>query len=70
MLDHKTNRSRGFGFVTFENEDAVEKIFSNGRMHEIGGKQVSLVYIIFSRIVALKEWQSVLSSYRKIYRSR
>lgn len=46
MLDHKTNRSRGFGFVTFENEDAVEKIFSNGRMHEIGGKQVSLVYDI------------------------
>lgn len=42
MLDHKTNRSRGFGFVTFENEDAVEKIFSNGRMHEIGGKQVEI----------------------------
>lgn len=41
MLDHKTGRSRGFGFVTFENEDAVEKIFSDGRMHELGGKQVS-----------------------------
>lgn len=42
MLDHKTNRSRGFGFVTFESEDSVEKIFSDGRMHELGGKQVSL----------------------------
>lgn len=41
MLDHKTGRSRGFGFVTFESEDAVEKIFSDGRMHELGGKQVS-----------------------------
>lgn len=44
MLDHKTGRSRGFGFVTFETEDAVEKIFSDGRMHEIGGKQVSISY--------------------------
>ncbi|KAH6790106.1 RNA-binding family protein [Perilla frutescens var. frutescens] len=42
MLDHKTNRSRGFGFVTFESEDAVEKIFSDGRMHELGGKQVEI----------------------------
>ncbi|KAL8458582.1 hypothetical protein ACS0TY_036195 [Phlomoides rotata] len=42
MLDHKTGRSRGFGFVTFETEDAVEKIFSDGRMHELGGKQVEI----------------------------
>ncbi|PIN22289.1 RNA-binding protein musashi/mRNA cleavage and polyadenylation factor I complex, subunit HRP1 [Handroanthus impetiginosus] len=42
MLDHKTGRSRGFGFVTFESEDAVEKIFSDGRMHELGGKQVEI----------------------------
>ncbi|KAL8488009.1 hypothetical protein ACS0TY_024331 [Phlomoides rotata] len=41
MLNHKTGRSRGFGFVTFETEAAVEKIFSDGRMHELGGKQVS-----------------------------
>ncbi|KAL6568269.1 hypothetical protein OROHE_003953 [Orobanche hederae] len=42
MIDHQTGRSRGFGFVTFENEDAVEKIVSNGRMHEIGGKHVEV----------------------------
>ncbi|KAL9157035.1 hypothetical protein ABFS82_09G118900 [Erythranthe guttata] len=42
MLDHKTGRSRGFGFVTFESEDAVEKIFSDGQMHEISGKQVEI----------------------------
>lgn len=40
MLDHKTGRSRGFGFVTFDNEDAVEKIFTDGQIHELGGKQV------------------------------
>lgn len=41
MLDHSTGRSRGFGFVTFENEESVEKIISEGRMHDLGGKQVS-----------------------------
>ncbi|XAR67611.1 hypothetical protein NMG60_11002442 [Bertholletia excelsa] len=42
MLDHNTGRSRGFGFVTFENEDAVERLFSDGRTHELGGKQVEI----------------------------
>ncbi|KAJ6963683.1 hypothetical protein NC652_002106 [Populus alba x Populus x berolinensis] len=42
MLDHKTGRSRGFGFVTFDSEDAVERIFSEGRTHELGGKQVEI----------------------------
>ena len=41
MVDHNTGRSRGFGFVTFDNEDSVEKVFSVGKIHEIGGKQVS-----------------------------
>ncbi|KAF0901817.1 hypothetical protein E2562_006451 [Oryza meyeriana var. granulata] len=42
MLDHGTGRSRGFGFVTFENEDAVERVISEGRMHDLGGKQVEI----------------------------
>ncbi|KAL6952289.1 hypothetical protein U1Q18_045571 [Sarracenia purpurea var. burkii] len=42
MIDRNTGRSRGFGFVTFENEDAVERIFSEGRTHELGGKQVEI----------------------------
>ena len=41
MLDHVTGRSRGFGFVTFDSEEAVEKIFVDGQLHELGGKQVS-----------------------------
>ena len=43
MLDHKTGRSRGFGFVTFDNEDAVDQIFSEDRTHELGGKQVGSI---------------------------
>ncbi|KAM0831719.1 hypothetical protein ACQ4PT_065345 [Festuca glaucescens] len=42
MVDHSTGRSRGFGFVTFESEDAVERVMSQGRMHELGGKQVEI----------------------------
>ncbi|KAK6914742.1 RNA recognition motif domain [Dillenia turbinata] len=42
MLDHKTGRSRGFGFVTFETEDTVEKVFLEGKIHELGGKQVEI----------------------------
>ncbi|KAL9323021.1 hypothetical protein ACSQ67_011074 [Phaseolus vulgaris] len=42
MVDHNTGRSRGFGFVTFDNEDSVEKVFSVGKIHEIGGKQVEI----------------------------
>ncbi|MCD7461896.1 hypothetical protein HAX54_047353 [Datura stramonium] len=42
MLDQITGRSRGFGFVTFDNENAVEKVLSNGRMHELCGKQVEI----------------------------
>lgn len=42
MLDHQTGRSRGFGFVTFESEDAVEMIVSQGKTHELGGKQVEI----------------------------
>ncbi|XP_020224624.1 heterogeneous nuclear ribonucleoprotein 1 isoform X1 [Cajanus cajan] len=42
MLDHNSGRSRGFGFVTFDNEDSVDKVFSVGKIHEIGGKQVEI----------------------------
>ncbi|TXG68587.1 hypothetical protein EZV62_003522 [Acer yangbiense] len=42
MLDHITGRSRGFGFVTFETADAVEKVLSWGKIHELGGKQVEI----------------------------
>ncbi|KAG1668656.1 hypothetical protein FOA52_001262 [Chlamydomonas sp. UWO 241] len=42
MFDHNNNRSRGFGFVTFEEEDSVNDIFKTGTMHMLGGKQVEV----------------------------
>ncbi|MEW5299950.1 MAG: hypothetical protein WDW36_002918 [Sanguina aurantia] len=42
MVDHVSGRSRGFGFVTFESEEAVAKVFEAGQMHRVGGKQVEV----------------------------
>lgn len=41
MIDYRTKRSRGFGFITFESEEAVENIFAGDKRHELGGKQVN-----------------------------
>jgi RNA recognition motif-containing protein len=40
MVDRATNRSRGFGFVTFETEEAVEAVMRN--KCEISGKWVEV----------------------------
>lgn len=41
VLDKTTGRSRGFAFVSFDTEEAVEKVLSNRDRHELRGKQVS-----------------------------
>jgi RNA-binding protein Musashi len=40
MFDKKTNRSRGFGFVTFETEEGIQAVLSTE--HEIMGKWVEI----------------------------
>ncbi|KAK9862706.1 hypothetical protein WJX84_008352 [Apatococcus fuscideae] len=42
MQDHTSGRSRGFGFITFEDESSVEQCFAAGSMHQLGNKRVEV----------------------------
>lgn len=43
IRDHVTKRSRGFGFVVFDNEQVVDTILANGNMIDMEGSRVSSV---------------------------
>ncbi|KAK2996989.1 hypothetical protein RJ639_026504, partial [Escallonia herrerae] len=42
IRDHETNRSRGFGFVIFDNEEVVDELLSKGNMIDMLGTQVEI----------------------------
>ncbi|XVE78337.1 hypothetical protein DITRI_Ditri13aG0136700 [Diplodiscus trichospermus] len=41
MYDHNTQRPRGFGFITYDSEDAVDKVLLKN-FHELNGKMVEV----------------------------
>ncbi|GER52862.1 RNA-binding (RRM/RBD/RNP motifs) family protein [Striga asiatica] len=41
MYDHNTQRSRGFGFITYDSEEAVDKVLLKN-FHELNGKLVEV----------------------------
>ncbi|XP_010530068.1 PREDICTED: heterogeneous nuclear ribonucleoprotein 1 [Tarenaya hassleriana] len=41
MYDHRTQRPRGFGFITYDSEDAVDKVLQRA-FHELNGKMVEV----------------------------
>jgi hypothetical protein len=43
IRDHVTKRSRGFGFIVFDSEKAVDNMLANGNMIDMEGIQVSFV---------------------------
>ncbi|GMY13285.1 heterogeneous nuclear ribonucleoprotein A1, A2/B1 homolog [Fagus crenata] len=42
MRDHSTSRSRGFGFITFDMEQAVDDLLARGNRLELAGAQVEI----------------------------
>ncbi|KAK0581475.1 hypothetical protein LWI29_014149 [Acer saccharum] len=42
ILDRETNRSRDFGFITFDNEEVVDEMLSNGNMIDMAGRKVEI----------------------------
>ncbi|XP_057461935.1 uncharacterized protein LOC130752156 [Actinidia eriantha] len=42
IRDHVTKRSRGFGFIIFDNEQVVDTILTNGNMIDMEGTQVEI----------------------------
>ncbi|ESW12931.1 hypothetical protein PHAVU_008G153800 [Phaseolus vulgaris] len=42
MRDHSTNRSRGFGFITYDSEEAVDDLLAVGNKIEFSGAQVEI----------------------------
>ncbi|KAJ8750167.1 hypothetical protein K2173_014082 [Erythroxylum novogranatense] len=42
MRDHSTNRSRGFGFITFDRELVVDDLLARGNKLELAGTQVEI----------------------------
>lgn len=46
IRDHVTKRSRGFGFIVFDNEQVVDNILADGNMIDMMGTQVSVVQLL------------------------
>ncbi|GER51161.1 RNA-binding (RRM/RBD/RNP motifs) family protein [Striga asiatica] len=42
IRDHVTKRSRGFGFIVFDNEQVVDSILADGNMIDMNGAQVEI----------------------------
>ncbi|CAA6667340.1 unnamed protein product [Spirodela intermedia] len=61
MYDHNTQRPRGFGFITYDSEDAVDNVLVK-TFHELNGKMVEV-----KRAVPKEQINSFLNGYTQGY---
>jgi hypothetical protein len=53
IRDHATSRPRGFGFIVFDSEKAVDDLFAKrGNMIDLNGAQVSLADKKIRRVIS------------------
>lgn len=62
MYDQHNRRPRGFGFITFSQEEAVESVFAKGVIHMMHGKEIEIKR-------AIPRDSGVLPSPKMLYRS-
>lgn len=46
MYDHENKRPRGFGFVTFQDDESVAKVFNNGVMQTLHDKKIEIKHAV------------------------
>lgn len=51
MYDHQTQRPRGFGFISFDQESSVETVMEKS-FHELNGKTVRSILLSFLITIA------------------
>lgn len=65
IRDHVSKRSRGFGFIVFDNEQVVDTILADGNMIDMAGTQVkSLIYPLCLCIAVLLVEQLYWSTFQ------
>lgn len=62
MYDQHNRRPRGFGFITFSEEDAVESVFAKGVIHMLHDKEIEIKR-------AIPRESGILPSPKTLYRS-
>lgn len=67
MRDHATNRSRGFGFITFETEQAVDDLLEKGNKIEFAGAQVCALPIKLIKFMYIFFLQSLTINQISLY---
>jgi len=61
MYDHNTQRPRGFGFITFDSDDAVDRVLHK-TFHELNGKLVEVKRAVPKEISPVSNIRSPLAS--------